>query len=57
MLIRVYPLYKKTDNLVINKLAFDLYDYKKDGKLTIDEVYDMFESLPVGSDVYKESHK
>jgi hypothetical protein len=38
-------------------VAYELYDYRNDNKLTVDEVYSMFEALPVSSAAYKECEK
>lgn len=56
-LSRMHGLISYSSTKAVNKLAFELYDYRKDGKLTVDEVYKMFESLPLGSPVYSECIK
>lgn len=41
----------------INKLSFAVYDSKKSGKITVNEVSDMFKSLLYGSEAYLECLK
>ncbi|OMJ68305.1 hypothetical protein SteCoe_34274 [Stentor coeruleus] len=53
-LLRIHSLISKQTTLIINKLAFDIYDFRNDGKLTVDEIYKMNEALPQGSLVYQE---
>ena len=55
--MKLYPFFKYSSNALVNKLAFALYDSRNDRKLTVDETYHMFESLPIGSAVYKECQK
>ena len=53
-------LYKKKDNndsFTVNRLSFDIIDSKKDEKLTVDEIYNMYEALPISSAVYNEFYK
>jgi hypothetical protein len=57
MLKRMHPLVKQSSDYTINRLAFSLYDKRKDEKLTVDEVYNMFKELPLGSPVYFECLK
>lgn len=56
-LFRAYSLINSQGSLHINRAAFEMYDSKNDEKLTVDEVYHMFEALVIGSDVYKECQK
>ncbi|OMJ90270.1 hypothetical protein SteCoe_7381 [Stentor coeruleus] len=53
-LLRIHSLISKSTTLITNKLAFDLYDFRNDDKLTVDEIHKMHEALPVGSLVYCE---
>jgi Ca2+-binding EF-hand superfamily protein len=39
------------------RIAFEIYDSRRDGKLTVEEIYNMFICLPVGSKVYRECRK
>lgn len=53
-LSKLYPLVTNPSQLVINRLSFDLYDFRGDGMLKVDEINRMFETLPVSSPAYNE---
>ena len=51
------PYFYSQSTVTINKLAFAIYDSRKDGKITVDEISDMFASLLYGSEAYLECLK
>ncbi|OMJ81201.1 hypothetical protein SteCoe_18377 [Stentor coeruleus] len=53
-LSKMYPLVANPSQLVINRLSFDLYDFRCDGRLKVDEINRMYESLPESSPAYNE---
>ncbi|OMJ78190.1 hypothetical protein SteCoe_22035 [Stentor coeruleus] len=54
---KVNELTKVSQDVIQTKIAFQLYDYRNDNILTVDEIYSMFECLPVNSPVYQECNK
>ena len=52
--MRVHNLLTEKTVLTLNKFAFDLIDSRCDRKLAVDEVYRMFEALPINSQAYNE---
>lgn len=54
---KIYDLIIEKKENIASKLAFDLYDSRKDQVLTVDEVYHMFEAFPLSSQAYNECFK
>lgn len=53
----VHDFYCNQSSVNINKLAFSIFDTRKDGKITVDEISDLFSSLLYGSEAYSECLK
>ncbi|OMJ69725.1 hypothetical protein SteCoe_32490 [Stentor coeruleus] len=53
-LSKLYPLVVNPSQLTINRLSFDLYDFRCDGSLKVDEINRMYNSLPVLSPAHNE---
>lgn len=53
-LFKVNSLISNTTPFTINKFAFDIYDSRSDGKLTVDEAHKMYEALPMSSKAFQE---
>ncbi|OMJ88690.1 hypothetical protein SteCoe_9309 [Stentor coeruleus] len=53
-LFKINSLINGTTSFTINRFAFDLYDTRTDGKLTVDEIYKMYEALPISSKAFQE---
>ena len=53
-LCRLQHLVKNPTIVTINRLAFDLIDTRCDNKLSVDEIYKVYETLPLHSKVFEE---
>jgi Ca2+-binding EF-hand superfamily protein len=56
-LTSILPYQKSQSSVEINNLAFNLIDYRQDGKITVDEITSLFHCLPNGCPAYNESLK
>jgi Ca2+-binding EF-hand superfamily protein len=53
-LFKINSLINNTTSFTINRFAFELYDTRADGKLTVDEIHKMYEALPMSSKAFQE---
>jgi hypothetical protein len=53
-LFKCHAILANPGSLTTNRLAFELIDSRNDNKLSVDEIYFMFEAIPHRSKVYSE---